>query len=83
LPNVHVARQLVGREIQRLQGRIDGINRELARGTFGVNGMQVPHLVQQHAEAREELVRLRGEIDRLESLSDLEARQFAADKGYR
>jgi hypothetical protein len=48
-----------------------------------VQGTQVPYLAQRHAEARAELERVREEIERLGSMSGLEAQQFAADKGYR
>jgi hypothetical protein len=83
LPGVHVARQIVGREVQRLQAEIDGTERFLARGILGVQGRVVPHLVEQHNEAREGLERLRAEVDRLNGLSGTEAQQFAYDKGYR
>jgi hypothetical protein len=82
LPNAHVARQLAGHEVQRLRAQCDGIERSLARGFLGANGMQVPHLIEGQARDREALAEIRGEIDRLENLTDLEARQFAADKGY-
>ena len=83
LPFVHVARQFAGREIQRLKAKVDAIERDLARGVIGANGMQVPHLVQQHTAARAEVARIREEIERFESMGDLEVRQWAFEHGAR
>jgi hypothetical protein len=76
-----VARQLAGREVQRLRARADGIERDLARGVIGATGQPLPYLVQAHAEARAELPRIREEIARFESMTDLEVRRWAFERG--
>jgi hypothetical protein len=83
LPNIHVARQVAGRVIQQLRARADGIERDLARGVIGATGQPLPYLAQQHAEARAELPRVREEIERFESMTDLEVRQWAFEQGVR
>jgi len=83
LPYIHVSRQVAGREIQLLKAKAERIERGLARGVIGASGQVVPHLVQMHADARETLARVRDEIDRLESLTDQEVRQWAFEQGAR
>lgn len=83
LPFVHVARAVAAREIAALKARAEGIERDLARGVIGVVGQPVPHLIEKQKQDREALESIRAEIGRLENLSDLEVRQYAADKGYK
>lgn len=82
LPGLHVSRQVIGREIQFLKAKVEGCERELGRGFLGAAGTVVLHLVEALLAVQAELERLRAEIARLENLTDLEARQFAASKGY-
>jgi hypothetical protein len=83
LPGVHVARQAVGRAVQRLRAQAEGIERELSRGPIGASGMVVPHLVEQSAASRTALVEIRAEIERLNSMTDDECRKWAFDRGAR
>lgn len=82
LPFAAVAWTVVSREIGQLKSVLEGMERELARGAWGVGGSPVPHLLEQHERIREEIPKIKAEIARLENLTDQEARRFAADKGY-
>lgn len=80
LPYLHVARQVAGREIQRLRATEAAIERELSGGVIGANGSPNPYLMQRAAENRAALETIREDIERLESLSDDKVRQWAADQ---
>src|SRR6516165_7050582 len=77
---VNVARAYASREITRLRGQAEAIERELSRGPFGASGMQDLFLVEQQRAARAGLEEIRAEIARLDGMTDQEAQLWAANE---
>jgi hypothetical protein len=79
LPHIGVARALLGAHLTRLCHEVALIERDLSVPPIGVSGQVVPHLLEQHRLAGESLDTLRGEIDRLSSMTDEQCRAWAAN----
>jgi hypothetical protein len=83
LPLLGVARQLAGREIQRLLAAADGIDRELSRSVIGASGQPIAHKLAEMPALRDAAAKLRAEADGISAMTDGEVRAFAYERGAR
>jgi hypothetical protein len=86
LPSPGVARQVAGREIQRLRALAGSGRRELAsRYTFGWNGQQIsdPAVIAMRTELAAQVEAAEAEAARLDGLGDYETQVWAASQGFR
>ena len=86
LPMLGVARQVAGKEVNRLKAQAEAGQRDLnGRFTFGWNGQQIsdPAVIAMRKELVAQIGATEAEIERLESMDDLAVRQWAFGRGVR